>query len=477
MQQESDNAVAELPERVSKSFAGQSYRLYAESFETTWGFRSTSGKYFKISNADLAAAFQDILTNWDEWTGKKLNQNSINPDVTLNDFSKSNFSEGAHKDLAEVQRRGFLHLINAVAYAARHDDPYTSSRWLHALTKEDYEKALEAIIELSEESSKISGSIGDAEPSPYNPDRMTGGSNVLFYGAPGTGKSYSVWNRIENKKHAKVTVFHADLQNSDFVGTLKPRSDGDAITYSFQPGPFAAATTMAWSQPSEKIFLVIEELNRAAAASVFGELFQLLDREDDGSSCYEVDFPSPEFRDWFNAETGLDHDKLSIPSNLWILATMNSADQGVFPLDTAFRRRWEQLYLPIRYEDDYGAVIKIHDGSTNLDLPWGEFVRGLNAILTDRLDIEEDRLVAPRFVGESELANGQLPGKLLIYLWDDLLRHGGREELFRSGIKTYGDLHAKVEKGAAIFSDGFLANLAEQAKAEGEASEVATTEA
>lgn len=297
--------------------------------------------------------------------------------------------------------------------------------------------------------------------------RLAGGENILFYGAPGTGKSHDVWQMV-GQSPSFATVFHPDMQNSDFGGTLKPGVDANGkVTYAFRPGPFAAAVAEAWKRPAEKVYLVIEELNRAAAAAVFGELFQLLDRGLDGSGRYEVNFPSPEFADWFAAETGMAMTRLALPSNFWILATMNSADQGVFPLDTAFRRRWRQKYLPIDYSKAPDATLHYGTPSGVASIGWRQFVRALNNFLVSSLEVGEDRLVGPRFLDEHDLGEGTVPGKLLIYLWDDLLRHHGRADLFDGGVKTYGELDRRSTSGERIFSDKFLATIGDGASEAG----------
>lgn len=450
--------------RVTGSFAGGQYSLLAESYETTWGFQSTSGKFFKISNRDLAKALFDIVGNWEAWAKQKLNVNSLNPDASLVEFSKKHFSAGAHKDLAEVQRRGTLHLLNAIAYASRHDGVYSSDKWSRPLTKEDYEAALEIVTDFSQKAREFSGRSGKhASVSSTTSRRVTGGDNLLYYGAPGTGKSHEV-RAIVEKSPSFTAVFHPDMQNSDFAGTLKPGlNDRGEVTYAFRPGPFARAVAYAWKSPEQKVYLVIEELNRAAAAAVFGELFQLLDRDHDGAGRYDVDFPSPEFAAWFAIDTGMSMERLGLPSNLWILATMNSADQGVYPLDTAFRRRWRQHYLPINYEIAPDTPLAYATPSGSKSTSWRAFVEALNKYLVSMLEIGEDRLIGPRFVDHHDLKSGAIPGKLLIYLWDDLLRHDGRNSLFDVGIKTYGDLHQRVTDGKQVFSDKFLQSLGSEA--------------
>lgn len=296
---------------------------------------------------------------------------------------------------------------------------------------------------------------------------LTGGENVIFYGAPGTGKSNRVDTKV--KTEGKIpfrTVFHPDLQNSDFFGCLKPQMDGKKVRYGFSPGPFMKAIAEAYKTPSEPVFLVIEELNRAAAAAVFGDLFLLLDRDEDGKGEYGVSFPSTESEAWFEAETGVAYGELLLPSNLFIYATMNSADQGVYPIDTAFRRRWRQEYLPFDYDKGPDGDVHYVDGAGNRhEITWREFVKLLNNHLTSSktLNIAEDRLLGQWFVKKKELEGKGIPEKVLLYLWDDLLRHEGREHVFDSGntgkVKTYGDLVIEAASGRRFLSDSFLGKL------------------
>ena len=291
-----------------------------------------------------------------------------------------------------------------------------------------------------------------------------GGENVIYYGAPGTGKTNTIDKEIKSKGCKLVrTVFHPDLQNSDFFGCLKPKMDGKKVRYDFSPGPFMEALAEAYRTPSEPVYLVIEELNRAAAAAVFGDLFLLLDRKNYGESEYDVDFPSSESRLWLKEKTKEDHEKLKLPPNLFIYATMNSADQGVYPIDTAFRRRWRQEYLPLDYDQGPDGNVSYVDASgSRHSLEWREFVKLLNNHLTSHstLDIAEDRLLGQWFVKEKELNNNGIPEKVLLYLWDDLLRHEGREHIFYSDtsgkIKTYGDLVNEAKAGRRFLSNSFL---------------------
>jgi len=294
--------------------------------------------------------------------------------------------------------------------------------------------------------------------------RLKGGENVIFYGAPGTGKSNRVEKLVRDAGKKPIrTVFHPDLQNSDFFGCLKPRMKGKNVRYEFAPGPFMEALAEAYETPGEPVFLVIEELNRAAAAAVFGDLFLLLDRDDDGVGEYTVSFPSPESRVWFEGETKIVHERIKLPSNLYIYATMNSADQGVYPIDTAFRRRWRQEYLPLDYTaGPDGEIAYIDVSGKRYTLEWREFIEVLNDYLVSNktLAIAEDRLLGQWFVKKKELDGAGIPEKVLLYLWDDLLRHDGRDQIFDTGnISTYGALDKAVKDGDRFLSDGFLGVL------------------
>ncbi len=292
------------------------------------------------------------------------------------------------------------------------------------------------------------------------PSQADIGVNYLFYGAPATGKSHKV-NLLAGTVNVIRTVFHPDTQNSDFFGSLKPRMNGDKIEYGFAAGPFSEALKASLLMPEERHVLIIEELNRAPAAAVFGEIFQLLDRvPETGASFYSIAFPSPESEAWFNDQDDLKIPELYIPGNLTIYATMNSADQGVFPLDTAFRRRWTQEYLPLYGDNPPTGDVEIR-GLKGIprQISWDKFVRALNDFLIDEFDAAEDRLLGHWFVRPHELGKG-VPEKILLYLWDDLLRHEDRFILFnKTAGRTYGQLHQAHTEGAIIFSERFLSIL------------------
>ena len=298
------------------------------------------------------------------------------------------------------------------------------------------------------------------------------GSNKIFYGAPGTGKSHRI-NKITEQHCRYITVFHPDTQYSDFVGALKPvmvAANGEKkISYEFRPGPFTKALMEALNYTGKHVYLVIEELNRAPAAAVFGEIFQLLDRDMQGESQYKIEVSDPDMLLHIkeNLKEPDRFNELYLPSNLSILATMNSSDQSVMPMDTAFKRRWLFEYLPIDFAQagDGNFKLTFADGSKS-EVPWKVFAEVVNDTLSS-LQVPEDRLLGHRFVSDEELttieeANNTLKGKILVYLWDDVLRHGKRDVIFNtSEVSTFGQLSHQFGEGQPIFSESFEAKLSE----------------
>lgn len=293
--------------------------------------------------------------------------------------------------------------------------------------------------------------------SPLSP--LSVGINKIFYGAPGTGKSHTI-EQITNESKRFITVFHPETQYSDFVGSLKPKMNGINIAYEFRPGPFTKALIQAYKAPDSQVFLVIEEINRAAAAAVFGELFQLLDREN-GESKYEIDVADPDMLDYINQAILNPIDAIKIPGNLSILATMNSSDQAVMPMDTAFKRRWSFEYIPIDFttlgSTTTSFELSLTDGVH--EATWPQLAQSINQVLTNK-QVPEDRLLGPYFLTNDELIDQAtsletLSSKLFVYLWDDVLRHHGRDTIFSRAVchSPFGEVIRQFKAGQPIFSD------------------------
>jgi len=276
------------------------------------------------------------------------------------------------------------------------------------------------------------------------------GINKIYYGAPGTGKSYYVEKNYPNFR--RIT-FHPEYTYFDFVGGLKPMSTNGIISYEFSPGPFTNALVDAIKNPTKSIGLIVEEINRANTAAVFGDIFQLLDRDEKGVSCYKI--TNPELCFYLNQqfqienyekylsylkygngiETTYHRDanyQLYIPANFSIIATMNSSDQGVFVMDAAFKRRWEFEYLPIDFNVPDLSDVRI----AGFNLLWKDFATILNDYLTDEnIVIEEDKLIGQRFISKKDLSNEKtVASKLLIYLWDDVVRYN-RDLIFSESTR------------------------------------------
>ncbi len=289
--------------------------------------------------------------------------------------------------------------------------------------------------------------------------------NIIYFGAPGTGKSYNL-NQDKNillenyeENYERIT-FHPDFSYANFVGTYKPVPIGDSITYKYVPGPFMRILKKAINNPSEPYLLIIEEINRANVAAVFGEVFQLLDRQD-FESLYPIDATE-------DMKTYLNKSKIRIPQNMFIWATMNSADQGVFPMDTAFKRRWDFKYFSINNNDDLIRDTKVT--LNNVEINWNDLRKAINDELLS-YKINEDKLIGP-FFAFNEYHNQEIPedifkdifkNKIIMYLFEDAAK-SKRNQLF-SGVDkakniTYFQVCDEFDKnGIEIFTDSIKENF------------------
>lgn len=250
------------------------------------------------------------------------------------------------------------------------------------------------------------------------------GTNILYYGVPGSGKSYAISKICSDESFMERVVFHPDYSYSDFVGQIMPRLNKEnKLEYVFTPGPFTKIVKKAVADPDNMYYLVIEEINRGNAPAIFGEIFQLLDRKDSfknpgeegeseyGISNYDI------AREVYNGDA--DH-LVRIPSNLTLLATMNTSDQNVFTLDTAFQRRWDMRHITNKFDDAHSL-----DMIVGSNINWGTFATVVNDLVievnTDMAGSADKRLGA-YFVRFNELTTQRFSEKVLKYLWDDAFR-------------------------------------------------------
>lgn len=250
---------------------------------------------------------------------------------------------------------------------------------------------------------------------------------TIFYGSPGCGKSHEVKDLLEDNCIDDVyqfrTTFHPDSDYYSFVGSYKPRKDiNGSITYGFSPQVFTKAYIQAWSNPQKAIVLVIEEINRGNCAQIFGDLFQLLDRDDNGYSEYPID-ADEDLKQYLEEELdknneGIKGGKLKLPPNLYIIATMNTSDQSLFPMDSAFKRRWAWKYVPIDYTNSVSGDFKIKIGGK--DYKWHEFLDVINKKIY-KTTLSEDKKLGNFFI-KGDIDEDEFVDKVMFYLWNDVLK-------------------------------------------------------
>ena len=292
----------------------------------------------------------------------------------------------------------------------------------------------------------------------------------IYYGAPGTGKSNEIklltGNGTFSKNYTLRTTFHPDSDYSSFVGAYKPIWNGEKIIYVFRPQSFLRAYIEAWKHPEHNVALVIEEINRGNCAQIFGDIFQLLDRERTGLSKYpieaDIDMQNYLKGEFANIDSIYNEDQikaidkyyanhydtafedikngiiLTLPKNLSLLATMNTSDQSLFPMDSAFKRRWEWQYMPI-VEGVIEKGVKLN-WKIKLDnkykyIDWWQFLKRINAIISD-LTTSEDKQLGYFFCQPNEFVNSNheadekedlitakyFVDKVIFYLWNDVFK-------------------------------------------------------
>ena len=285
----------------------------------------------------------------------------------------------------------------------------------------------------------------------------------ILYGCPGTGKSFKVKNRTEGSDGKNAiyfdkdghrieqpedederiktprnifrTTFHPDYDYATFVGTYKPlmkvpkgqeedKNAKEVLCYDFVPQVFTKAYVRAWKSwvddtlegKDKNVFLIIEEINRGNCAQIFGDLFQLLDRKD-GFSEFPI-IPDAELSKYLK-EKEVPYESLRLPPNLHIYATMNTSDQSLFPMDSAFKRRWAMEYVPIKYEktEAENYTLKLYGADYN----WTEFLRLVNAKILDATN-SEDKQMGEYFIKKKVVNETEFINKVMFYLWNDVCK-------------------------------------------------------
>ena len=288
--------------------------------------------------------------------------------------------------------------------------------------------------------------------------------NKIYFGCPGTGKSYKMGEDTEGYKSLETT-FHPEYDYAAFVGSYKPIMKAEKIHYAFTPQVFTNAYVEAYNNPDKNIVLKIEEINRGNCAMIFGDIFQLLDRHPNGESKYEVT-PDADLAAYL--EKNLKHKvtgeklftgKLKLPSNLSIYATMNTSDQSLFPMDSAFKRRWEWEYVPIDLESANTMSFVVNKKSYN----WGAFLKIVNEKIADITETEDKQLGTYFISNETEISSEQFKNKVMFYLWFDVFKNydkNSKDYIFKNKegkYITFNDLFK--EKDSDVLLESIIENL------------------
>lgn len=342
----------------------------------------------------------------------------------------------------------------------------------------------------------------------------TTGLQQIYYGAPGTGKSKTIKDLTFGESVIRTT-FHPDSDYASFVGTYKPITEEvvlrdcngkkvideetnevvkeERIAYKFIPQAFLEAYVKAWKKlgANKKQFLIIEEINRGNCAQIFGDLFQLLDRNEYGFSDYPIvadkdmqKYLEKEFAGWeitnkdeINQLYGeanmvnliMKGERLVLPSNLYIWATMNTSDQSLFPIDSAFKRRWDWKYVPIREgrDKETNAPLNWYINTGDKQYKWWSFISKVNELIGS-LTNSEDKKLGYFFckAKDGEIDADLFVSKVIFYLWNDVFKDYGfddkdfqdEEGKILSFDRFYEDKNGKTNVDIAIVEQ-FLENL------------------
>ena len=305
---------------------------------------------------------------------------------------------------------------------------------------------------------------------------------VMYYGAPGTGKSYRIaslikksypgYTEYDDNPYVFRTTIYRDYSYFDFVGNIMPVTKEGKVSYEFVPGIFTTAlcTALRTQDRNIDVYLILEEMSRGDIASIFGDIFQLLDRDDTGKSMYGINNKSIYEYLILNGVIKAGR-KIIIPSNLHIIGTVNTSDQNVNVIDTAFKRRFDFKYIgvdPIHVDGKYDEYVNNFDIQfTDTDTyEWVKLYQAINHIIINDLGLAEDKQLGPFFLkdkgnddankdkGNDDANRKQVADKLLHYLWQDVERvpYTGAS-LFDDSIKSFSQLYSTFKHKKNILSE------------------------
>jgi hypothetical protein len=317
---------------------------------------------------------------------------------------------------------------------------------------------------------------------------LKAGRNLIYFGPPGTGKSHRANVEIENSGADSIkTLFHPDYNYGDFFGTYRPvvgcnpssanfkNLEGQEglpmpVNYfEFVPGPFMKAIANSLQDKTKPHYLLIDEINRGDCSAIFGDIFQLLDRKDNGSSEYGVEL-RPEAADWLGKKVAnwdeAEKGKLILPRNLFIFGTMNTSDQNLYPMDTAFKRRWEweSCSVEAEYKEFKGKFNNAFLNDSKKKWDWLALIKKLNGTIINESNME-DKQIGPWFLKpkvNGEVCSKAFSNKLLFYLWFDVFKDEQNSPNspfdLNDDILTFGQLQMEFDNNGlqAIFKEDLL---------------------
>lgn len=389
------------------------YRYLVATTKTFEGFLETL-LLIKLLREDNSASndFEQYRTKFDNRLIQALKQL---PTLVI-DRDSISIKDGA---IAEVAKKVFIFEENPNIFATENYLGFLgSTKSLFELDDFENEEGTDAAEERETE-------LDNTE----KVERIDNGTNVLLYGVPGSGKSWTIEHEYCKKdSNVERLVFHPDYTYSDFIGQILPNVAEDGqVSYKFTPGPFTNILAEAYSNPGQEYILIIEEINRGNAPAIFGEVFQLLDRkteiqekDDDGFSVGTSEYGITN-ANIANIVYGDSKHKVRIPSNLSIIGTMNTSDQNVFTLDTAFQRRWDMRLIENNFDnvDPELADAEILDTTVS----WRDFCTEINNIVVGnsaRMTSSEDKRLGAYFVHYHDLLFNDKMGDLSSGEYDSL---------------------------------------------------------
>lgn len=444
---------------------------------------------FIVSNEKDGYNIKEVYNYNDKKIKEKINLKEIND--TLN-IEKYGLKE-AYKHSKENNKNAKTNLLKIIMDSIKKDGFYCHPHY-KALN------LLYSVLIVNEEVSKInkkeientSYKIKNLDENLNKTDKDCS-YNQIFYGVPGCGKSYKVKqilkeNGIAESQTEKI-LFYPDYSYTDFIGQLEPRviknekEKKNDVTYEFNPGPFSKLLKKALADKNKNYVLVIDEINRGNASAIFGDIFQLLDRSENGESEFSIKNETisrylSDKRDDIGPIDEKYITNIRIPNNLYIFATMNTSDQNIFVLDTAFKRRWnfEKISNKFNFKNDknsneYKQCNHKIDGLENIT--WGKFQDAINSVINEELKNYgingEDKLLGKYFVKDEELNDkNKFAYKVLMYLWDDAVKVD-RSILFNiedEKLQTLDDVIYGFlgDKGIKIFANSVIKKINETKK-------------